>query len=273
MHSDGWHLCLECHADQERQNNNWDDGSQWDRVRARQEHDAQWDKQSSGSGKPEDPGARWPACAYCFRKTLNFGTCKECDGTPCTRWCEVDGLCPEHWKKKESWQDVEPEQASGSRSKPKKKKKAAAVSTEDQLARYEAAFYRGRRAVLRNRETDEGFDTVVYKGSRGLQVGHWHNGDNVELCSYNDDTYEVRSCETYEVGFVKCHHVMFPEEWPDETAHGSRRPRPPPAPPLADPQARQRLDWWNHGEFKPKELPRVPADETTPAPKPSSARP
>ena len=48
------------------------------------------------------PGAHWERCYYCFRKTLNFGTCSECDGRPCKRWCEKrswdsNPRCPEHW--------------------------------------------------------------------------------------------------------------------------------------------------------------------------------
>ena len=47
------------------------------------------------------PGAHWPRCSYCWRRTLLFGTCEECVGAPCLRYCcrTFGGkkLCPEHW--------------------------------------------------------------------------------------------------------------------------------------------------------------------------------
>ena len=42
--------------------------------------------------------------SYCWRRTLNYGTCEECVGRPCLRHCcqIFDGrrLCPEHWPKR-----------------------------------------------------------------------------------------------------------------------------------------------------------------------------
>ena len=50
------------------------------------------------------PGAHWPKCSYCWRRTLLFGTCEECVGEPCLRYCcrTFDGrrLCPEHWPRR-----------------------------------------------------------------------------------------------------------------------------------------------------------------------------
>ena len=50
------------------------------------------------------PGAHWPRCSYCWRRTLLFGTCEECVGAPCLRYCcrTFDGkkLCPEHWPRR-----------------------------------------------------------------------------------------------------------------------------------------------------------------------------
>ena len=50
------------------------------------------------------PGAHWPRCSYCWRRTLLFGTCEECVGVPCLRYCcrTFDGkrLCPEHWPRR-----------------------------------------------------------------------------------------------------------------------------------------------------------------------------
>ena len=45
------------------------------------------------------PGAHWPRCEYCNRKTRCFGYCNLCAGRPCSRWCELvtqdTHYCPE----------------------------------------------------------------------------------------------------------------------------------------------------------------------------------
>ena len=56
------------------------------------------------------PGAHWPRCSYCWRRTLMFGTCEECIGVPCLRYCcqtfDDRRLCPEHWPRRPAsqWQ-------------------------------------------------------------------------------------------------------------------------------------------------------------------------
>ena len=48
-----------------------------------------------------EPGAHWPRCEYCNRKTRCFGYCNLCAGRPCSRWCELvtqdTHYCPKHW--------------------------------------------------------------------------------------------------------------------------------------------------------------------------------
>ena len=58
----------------------------------------------------------------------------------------------------ETWQDDE-SQPEESKTKRSRKKRKQATFTEEQLAEYEAAFWRNREGVLRNREED--YDTVI----------------------------------------------------------------------------------------------------------------
>lgn len=167
------------------------------------------------------------------------------------------------------------EQSGASRSRHSKKKKTAA-STPAQIANYEANFYRGREAILQNRETNLGIDTVVVKDARGREVGHWLNNDNVVLLSHRGDTHEVVNQENDETSFVKCWHLLFEEqarvEEEDKGAgKASRRPRPPP-PSLPD-DWDLKLDWWNHGKYQAKVLPPVPKDEARAEPSPPHPRP
>ena len=54
--------------------------------------------------EPCCPGGHWPKCFYCWRRTLNYGSCDECAGRPCLRhYCQTfEGrrLCPEHWPRR-----------------------------------------------------------------------------------------------------------------------------------------------------------------------------
>ena len=47
------------------------------------------DESSDEARITEVPGADWPACWYCFRKSLIFGSFAECDGKPGRKWCKV----------------------------------------------------------------------------------------------------------------------------------------------------------------------------------------